>query len=111
MTTVNLQSTSISLAAGTVVAVLYAVFSEPWFGFYITAVLGFAVGYFCVGSAIALLVPGLLPLAALVALKIIVGIPEDRVEPPWFYFIALVAVFYAGFVWYGTNEREEQYAA
>ncbi len=109
--TVHLQSASISLAAGAVVAVLYAVFSEPWFGFYITAVLGAAVGYFCVGSAIALIVPGLLPLAALVALKLIVGIPEDRVEPAWYYFIAIVAVFYAGAVWYGANEREEQYAA
>jgi len=83
------------------------VFSEPWFGLFITAVLGFAVGYFCVGSTVALGVTGLLPLAALVALKLFVGVPEDRVEPAWYYFIALVAVLYAGFVWLSASEREE----
>ena len=106
MVTVHVQSVFIASTAGGIVAALYSIIPDPWFCLLIPGVLGFAVGYFCIGSAALLASFGVVPLFGFGVWSYLTGAVTVFVSA-WYFGLAVAATAYAGAIYMGATARSE----
>jgi hypothetical protein len=103
---VHVHSVLLSIAAGALAAAAWYFIPDLEYGLFAIAVLGCAVGYFCIGPSALLAGCGIVPMIALAAWLYLTKDP-DWLEPGWYYLLALAGTVFAGAVYVSAIQRQE----
>ena len=117
--TAGAHASAASVAAGVLVAIVFAAFSEPsrdgtsWYAPLfletdaLAVILGFIIGYYYPKYRRLTMVAGAIPLVGLGLTSQVLGLPQGYPDVGWYYALAAVSVIYVGMIAVAGIQREE----